>query len=715
MVKFLSKKLGSASLVIIIITLVISVFFINPYIHFENLNTSDISLSTNGYPEIDLSFIPEIDYDSLNDLWYNPKVEMLIISPNRTDFIDALKPLRDWKNEKGVKTIILSNWSVYGDVDDDNATKIRKMIKSYYEKEKIRWVLLAGDAQDDLIPIRYVYNPDVIRWGNGRTESIGGEYYKPTDFYYADLTSSWDNDGFENEGDGNWGEAPEDTSHGLDEISWIPEVYVGRFPANDAYELEIMVNKTLKYETNPSFGNWTNRMLLAGGISSYSVSGVDSGEYESDLTSYIIQNYAKSVVNYTHLIKEGGNLTSSILNSYFDGGYSSVIMAGHGSPTSYFIDPLNIGYTSSDANTCSNINMPSLVYLDACSMSSYDINDESIGETLIKRMNAGAIGVIGGLRVTWYFENDENLEKLNRGNAKLFWEEFFNQKKFQQGRALYDSKVSYINSDYYTKGPGSTVYDFERKNILTYNLLGDPEVDIYTNNPKKAMNPFNENYYEGGLMSVIIKDINNSTVPYARVHFRTSDGKYFTTYANINGIAKFRLPKQVSEEYNVTITGHNLIPSFFNFSTSLDNTKPNLHEISYLPKNPSTSNMISFNIEVSDNRSGIESIYLFISSNNFTDYAYFTSSNGFLDNKSHFTFNLERLMPGDYSYFLFVRDYANNTEVFYNETFRFTIPKPIINYILPFSLVLTIGIAGFSAFAIYKGIKKHSRAIEKFE
>jgi len=33
-------------------------------------------------------------------------------------------------------------------------------------------------------------------------------------------------------------------------------------------------------------------------------------------------------------------------------------------------------------------------------------------------------------------------------DAKLFWEEFFLNKKFQQGRALFDSKVAYINSDY---------------------------------------------------------------------------------------------------------------------------------------------------------------------------------------------------------------------------------------------------------------------------
>jgi len=715
MVEFSSKKVRAFLFISIIITLILSVFFINPYVHLKNLNSSEVSLYTNGYSEVDLSFIPEIDYDSLNDSWYNPKIEMLIISPNKTDFIDALKPLRDWKNEKGVKTIILSNWSAYGDVEDDNATRIRKMIKSYYEKENIQWVLLAGDAQDDLIPIRKVYNPDVVRWGEGRTETVGGEYYKPTDFYYADLTSSWDNDGFDNKGDGNWGEAPQDTNHGLDEISWIPEVYVGRFPANDANELEIMVNKTLKYETNPSIGNWTNRMLLAGGISDFPVGGDADGEYESLLTNYIIQNYAKSVVNYTHLIKEEGNLTRSNLNSYFDDGYSTVIMAGHGAPTSYYIDPHTIGFTSSDASSCSNTHMPSLVYLDACSMSSYDVNDGSIGETLIKRMDAGAIGVIGGLRVTWYYEDDENLEKLNRGNAKLFWEEFFDQKKFQQGRALYDSKVSYIYSDYYTKGTGSTVYDFERKNILTYNLLGDPEVDIYTNSPKNAMNPFNEINYEGELVSIIIKDLNNSIIPYARVHFRTSDGKYYTTYADINGVAKFRLPKESNELYNVTITGHNLIPSRFDFTTDSDNIKPELIGVNCLPEHPSTSDMILFNVEAYDNRSGIESVHFFISNNDFENYTYYTSSNGFLDNENIFTFNIDRLYPGEYSYFIYTRDYANNTNIFYEETFKFTIPKHTADYILPISLIVIIGIAGVSAFTIYKGIKKYSRVIEKLE
>ncbi|NVM37611.1 MAG: hypothetical protein HWN81_18600, partial [Candidatus Lokiarchaeota archaeon] len=526
----------------------------------ENNFSEGISLS-NGDLDVDLSILPEINYTILNNLWYNPKIEMLIITPDDTDFINAVVPLMEWKNEKGVKTIILSNFSLYE--GRDTAEKIRNMIKEYYEKENIRWVLLAGDAQDDLIPIRKVYNPDVLRWEDGRTETVGDEYYKPTDFYYADLNGTWDSDD-----DGIWGEAPQDNTYGLDEISWDPEVYVGRLPADNANELGIMINKTLKYETDPEVGDWMNRMLLAGGISEY-----NPQEYESQLTSYIIDNYAKDEVNYTHLIEEEGNLTRSNLRNYFNDGYSTVIMAGHGGrPQYYYKNPYDWGYTSSDADSSSNINKPSLVYLDACTLSSYDLGDNSIGETLIKREDGGAIGVIGGLRVTWYLRYDDNLEMLNRGNAKLFWKEFFVNKKFQQGRALYDSKGAYITSDYYLRGEASTDLDFERKNILTYCLLGDPELDIYTNKPKLALNPFTENIYEGQLVSITIRDFNGKTVPYARVYLRGSDGKYHTAYADENALVSFRVPAQENEVYNVTITGHNLIPSYFNFTTIPDTT-----------------------------------------------------------------------------------------------------------------------------------------------
>ena len=722
MVKFSSKKFFYFSIIILSFLPIITFGLFSVLSSSTFLNSSKIIKLSNIDLDIDNSMLPEIDYDTLNDVWYDSKIEMLIITPNRTDFIDAVKPLRDWKNQKGVKTIILSNFSLYEGVDD--AEKIRNMIKSYYENENIQWVLLAGDAQDDLIPIRKVYNPDTKIFANNFRE-LGNQDYKPTDFYYADLTGTWDNDN-----DGKWGEAPQNNSNNLDEISWIPEVYVGRLPASDVNELEIMINKTLQYEINPNIGDWMTRMLLAGGISNYADLPDDpDGEDEARLTEFIWKNYVLNEMNFTHLTRtykftpetpplpnNEGSLTS--FRNKFNEGYSTVLFAGHGA-FDQLADSRGGVYYNNDANSASNFLMPSLFYADACTTAPYDINDNNLGEILIKKDQSGAIGFIGGLRVTWYFSADlnfdPNFEKINRGNAKLFWKEFFQEKKFQQGRALYDSKLAYINSEYITSESSSMDLEYQRKNILTYSLLGDPEVDIYTKKPKFALNSFTNPIYEGQLISTTIKDIDGRIVPYARVHLRTLDGKYRTAYADIDGNVKFRVPTQANEVYNITITGHNLIPSYFNFTVLSDNDKPELLGVSYTPKNPSTVKKIHFDIELQDNASGIESVLLFISNNNFENYSFYRISNEFQENENNFIFSLDKLKPGDFSYSVIARDYANNTKMFNSENFKFTIAKPIVDYIFAISLILIIGVVGISVFIVYKGIQKYSDIIRKME
>ncbi|MHA1980155.1 MAG: C25 family cysteine peptidase, partial [Promethearchaeota archaeon] len=544
-----------------------------------------------GLSSIDISSLPSTNFEELYNKWYKSKIDMIIVAPNDTNFINELIPLMEWKNQKGVKTIILSNFSEYA--GSDNAEKIRNMIKDYHENENIQWVLLAGDAEEDLIPIRYTYNPDTVVV-SGQTEySSWNESYKPTDFYYSALSGTWNEDG-----DCNWGENPENNVNGVDEIVWNPDVYVGRLPASNANELQIMVNKTLKYEINPEIGSWMNQMLLAGGVSSFL-----PPEDEARLTEYIWQNYILNHMNFTHLTKTTSSFTPSLppepnvlddLNgtSFINGsneGYSTIIIAGHADPTRISDASGTTFYTNTNALSSSNINKTSLIYADACTTSSYDQGDSSIGERLIKRLNAGAIGYIGGLRVTWYLDYDTELEKLNRGNAKLFWKQFFEEMDFQQGKALYNSKVAYLNSDYFQRGETSINLEWQRKNILTYNLLGDPEVDIYTDIPVSIPNYFVSPIHEGQLVSFSVIDNKGRITPNARVHLTTLDGKYFTAYSNKEGIVKFRLPAQSNEKYNVTITGHNLIPTYLNFTTIKDKHFPELRSIERIPNTPTIS------------------------------------------------------------------------------------------------------------------------------
>ncbi len=710
------KKRKERNLIIFLILFLCPIIFGNYSINLTQNQIYSTQINTSAsIAEIDFSHLPEIDYDALNKSWYKPKIEMLIIAPEgRGDFILELEPLVEWKNQKGVKTIILDNYSLYGGRDPQES--IRNMIKSFYESDGIRWVLLAGDAQDNLLPIRYVYNPDTRDIGS--SEIVGNLVSKPTDYYYADLTGDWDEDE-----DNLFGESQEYNSHGVDEIDWIPEVYVGRLPANNAIELAKMVQKTLKYEKNPDGGEWMNRMLLAGGISDTISEEPPDGEDESVLTTYIWQNYVQDEMNFTHLWrstsaytppdpKEPLNQTSFIDN--FNEGYSTMMFAGHGAPFLYN-DKSGTIYTNTNAQNCNNTNNPSLIYADACSTSTYDIvsgtgNDNSIGEILINQSNKGAIGYVGALRVTWYYTDDYDLERLNRANAKLFWREFFEEKKFQQGRTLYDSKVTYMNTDYYKYERILPAHrEADRKNLLTYCLLGDPEVDIYTGIPSEVDNPFEPNYYEGQLLNITIKDNLDRISPYPRVHLKTDDGIYHTEYGDKNGNLLIRLPPGAGKIYNVSISGHNLIISNFSFTTIADTESPEILYHSLTPRNPTLQSHLNFTVISQDNESGIEGVFVLISKDNFNSYFYQRYPYDCHKDETEFNCITNRFEPGDYSYLYFIRDYLNHTDIVYESTFKFSIPTPVTYYLLIGSVVGIGIITIISMYTVYWSIKKKKK------
>jgi hypothetical protein len=721
----LKKSIGITIIILFLIPLSITLFDSNKNENGYQTELNSLSISSEVTNDF-IKLIPDINYADLDDAYYNHKIEMIIITPpGQPSFRTAVEPLRDWKNAKGVKTVILSNFTEYGDPTDDNATKIRKMIQEFYEKEEIRWVLLAGDAQDDLIPIRMVYNPDVIDVPDTPSEPVGNDYYKPTDFYYAELTGNWNTDG-----DSNYGESARYNTQGVDEIDWIPEVYVGRLPANDATELGNMVTKTIKYESNPEIGDWMNKMLLAGVISDTAGQEPPDGEDESRLTEYIWKNYVEPEMNFTHLYKSTYfSVNTSVhssdrveeINDALDfrdeinSGYSTVIFAGHGSPSAYSSKSLAFNlYTNTLAALSSNTNMPSLVYADACTTASYDYNDNSIGEELIKRPTSGAIGYIGALRVTWYILDDPDFEYLNRANALLFWKEFFENDVHQQGKTLYDSKMAYMNSPIFEQGITSMYREYHRKNVLTYCLLGDPEVDIYSNTPKSVSNPFTSDIYEGQLVSVIIKDNNSEIVPHARVHLTTADGKYRTVYADKNGVANFRVYPTANETYNVTITGHNLVPTYFNFTTLPDTIKPEIFDVECSNQVATSMTNICFDVNACDNASGIKDTIVLIINSQSGGYFSYLSSNQLEENRTEFHITLNKLEPGEYMMMIASRDFANNTE-FHSVSFQFSIPIPISYYILIIASIMISGLAGLSIIVAYSGNKKYSLMYKRME
>ena len=209
----------------------------------------------------------------------NGEYDLVIVAPPR--FKLQLQRLARHKTNHGVNTIIKTTKDIYGEYPGvDKPEQIKYFIKDAIEEWDIKYVLLVGGlkslfwgrARDDVnqgskgwyVPVRYnnlfddpehplandtIFDPGVI-----------------SDLYYADIYemggnfSSWDPNG-----DGvfaAWGRpgVKNDT-----DIDMFPDVCLGRLACRNIREVQIMVNKIIKYEKKPADPLWFNKMIVVSG------------------------------------------------------------------------------------------------------------------------------------------------------------------------------------------------------------------------------------------------------------------------------------------------------------------------------------------------------------------------------------------------------------------------------------------------------------------
>jgi len=149
-----------------------------------------------------------------------------------------LQDFVNWKNEREVSTSIFLTSEIYDEYSGENdQEKIKNFILDAYvtysgTSTPLEYVLLGGD--DEIVPTRTVF----IDTGWGTLD-----YDMPCDLYYGCLDNNWDGNG-----NGTYGEV-------ADNVDMIPEVSVGRIPAETQEEFENVFNKTSFYVDNQTFAN----------------------------------------------------------------------------------------------------------------------------------------------------------------------------------------------------------------------------------------------------------------------------------------------------------------------------------------------------------------------------------------------------------------------------------------------------------------------------
>jgi len=260
--------------------------------------------------------------------------DLLIIAPSR--FKLPLKFLVNHKNKVGIKTILVSVEEVYNQMyweGRDNAEKIKYFIKNAIEYWKIQYVLLVGGRKNQgprekwWVPVRYTYLD--------RNYSKMVERKFLTDLYFADIYdengnfSSWDSDD-----NGIFGEWPQDEA-ALDRPDLYPDVYVGRLPCLNIFEVIRMVRKIIRYETGKCADSWFKNMVVVAGDTYPGKTDYYDGEVYTQMGLDMMPDFRPfklwtsdgSLKNWVDVVKA------------INKGCGFVWFSGHGNPKSWATHP----------------------------------------------------------------------------------------------------------------------------------------------------------------------------------------------------------------------------------------------------------------------------------------------------------------------------------------------------------------------------------------
>ena len=268
--------------------------------------------------------------------------EMLVICPDQ--YMDAMQPYVEWKNQSGRPTTIVSVSEAGG--NNDNALK--SYIQNYYDdaNHNLGYILFVGDYSD--------ITPHSMN--GGRSDNWFGQL-EGNDYYL--------------------------------------EVLVGRFSVQNVNDVNTHVNKVLYYERDMPEGlTWLNK-----GIGVSANEGAGNGHFgEAD---YVHINYVRdTLLHYTYEAVTqqysgvGSGTSAAAISNDVNAGASIINYCNHGSQTSWAV----ANYSNSHVNALVNDDKWPYIWSVACNNGQFD--GTCFGEAWLRATNNSTgtpTGAIGGM------------------------------------------------------------------------------------------------------------------------------------------------------------------------------------------------------------------------------------------------------------------------------------------------------------------------------
>jgi hypothetical protein len=443
-----------------------------------------------------------------------------------TTFVSAFQPLADWKTKKGVPaTIVTVDWILNSYPGCDRAERVRNFIKDAYQNWGTVWVLLGGDT--DKVPDRSAWAMD-CEWGGSPDEND-----IRCDLYFSDLDGSWDANG-----NRIYGEVE-------DSIDMYADVFVGRASCSTVSKVEALVQKLLTYEMNPPL-DYPTRMLFCAEIlwpNPYTNSGIAKDLIDE---KYVPAQFDPITKLYEALGNENGTTVLAAMNA----GQNIINHDGH---AWYSIMGFGTSYLSiSDMDALYNHPRNSILFSVGCWPAAFDY--DCIAEHFINNPDGGGVAFVGNSRYGWGSPGNPEYGYSDRYDREFFGS-LFARGFYHIGATVADMKAFFV--------PRSQQENVYRWCMYQVNLLGGPEMPIWTDTPEYMIVEYSDTIPEGSsplTVTVLKADGSSQPVPEALVCLMKTDEVYQRGLTDSQGQINFDISPSSGGQLYVTVTAHNFLP-----------------------------------------------------------------------------------------------------------------------------------------------------------
>ncbi len=336
----------------------------------------------------------------------------------------------------------------------------------------------------------------------------------------------------------------------------FPEIYYGRFSAQNPGQLQPYIDKTLQYEkyTMPD-PTYLDEVVM--------VAGMDAGhgyDWANGQINYGTINYFNldhGIISHTYLYPQSGSnaaqIRQDISNGVTFGNYTA-----HCSPSGW-ADP---SFTLSDIPNLQNEEMYCVLVGNCCSSSEYQLN-ECFGEAIVRTANKGAVGYIGASNSTYWDEDyyfgvgvgaiSQNPPPYSQTSLGYYDRAFHDHgEEFGEWYVSGDEMIFAGNLAVTEGAPGSAQYYWD-----IYNYMGDPSLMVYFSNPPATTADYMP------LLPLQSTSFEVTTEPYAYVALSLDNEFIGAALANENGEALLEFPPLTEPgEGDVVVTRQNGQPFF---------------------------------------------------------------------------------------------------------------------------------------------------------